>query len=141
VRELLGLIGDYLRAVEECLCLFDSKFGRRDLVRAKWAGDISQHGRLSKDAEYHLHGIGCTVEFLDHEVDFDFANLEGDVGFDAWRLWRYAKQFPDQYPSYQEEAAIKGALAVALTRGVISRFDDANRPFGKLLQLRTGGSA
>jgi|EndMetStandDraft_7_1072992.scaffolds.fasta_scaffold19342_3 hypothetical protein len=117
---IANLITDYLSAVEECLVLFEQKFGRRDLVRAWREGVIPQAGELADGIEYQMHGIGCGVEYTDHDVDFDFAN-QHEVGVDAWRLWRYAKQFPKVYPHYQECDAVEAALAEGLSNGTISR--------------------
>lgn len=119
---IVDLITDYLSAVEKCLALFDQKFGRRDLVRARRERVIPQSGKLSDDIEYQMHGFGCAVEYADHDVDFDFAN-QHEVGVDAWRLWRYAKQFPDRYPGYQELAAVEVVLAEAISDGTVSRIE------------------
>lgn len=118
VMAIVNLIIDYLRAVEECLLLFDRKFGRRDLVRAWREGVIPQTGELAQGIEYQMHGVGCSVEFGDHYVDFDFAS-QHNVGFDAWRLWQYANQFPNRYVAYQEHAAVKAALADCLLNGAV----------------------
>ncbi|WP_372501208.1 hypothetical protein P7L66_05955 (plasmid) [Tistrella mobilis] len=119
---MMGLIVNYLSEVEECLILFEKKFGRRDLVRAWRCGAISQKGLLTNDIVYCMHGVGCVVEYPDHEVDFDFANQD-EVGFDAWRLWRYAKQFPNLYPEYQKLAAVEAAIADGLSSGTINRIE------------------
>jgi hypothetical protein len=91
-------------------------------MKAAGEGVLPRSGELSDGVEYQLHGIGCRVEFPDYEVDFDFASSV-DVGFDAWRLWIYAEQFPDRYPDYQERAAVEAALADLVAAG-------AARPFG-----------
>ncbi|QZP08484.1 hypothetical protein [Caenibius sp. WL] len=119
---MLNLITDYLTAVEECLDLFDQKFGRRDLIRAWREGAIPQQGELPGGVEYQMHGVGCAVEYADHDVDFDFAN-QHEVGFDAWRLWLYAEQYPERYPAYQARDAVEAALAECLSNGAIRRVE------------------
>lgn len=104
-----NLIAEYLEAVEKCLTLFEAKFGRRDLIRAWREGDLSPSGVLTDGVNYHLHGVGCVVEYQDFDVDFDFATRD-KVGFDAWRLWMFAKQFPERYPDYQERSAIQAGI-------------------------------
>lgn len=84
-----------------------------------------------------MHGVGCRVEFPDHEIDFDFANGQ-EVGFDAWRLWVYAGQFPERYPEYQKRHAVEVALAECCSDGTISRIEckypgEGN---GRLFRLR-----
>ncbi len=133
---IANLITDYLLAVEECLALFDQRFGRRDLVRAWREGVIPQTGELADGIEYQMHGVGCGVEYTDHDIDFDFANKH-EVGVDAWRLWRYAKQFAELYPDYQERDAVEAALAAGLSDGTISRMESKYPGEGndKLLRL------
>jgi hypothetical protein len=65
-----------------------------------------------------MHGVGCAVEFADHDVNFDLANRQ-DVGFDAWRLWSYATQFPVRYPHHQELKAVEAALVACLSEGTV----------------------
>ncbi|WP_372006069.1 hypothetical protein P7L74_12645 [Tistrella mobilis] len=117
------LVVKYLSEIEECLVLFEKKYNRRDLVRAWRSGAIPQNENLTAGITYSMHGVGCTVEYNDHEVDFDFANRY-EVGFDAWRLWRYAKQFPDLYPQYQSLPAVEAAVADGLSKGTISGIDN-----------------
>lgn len=114
------LVEDYMAAVEECLVLFERKFGRRDLMKAASEGLIAKSGALADGVEYDLHGIGCRVEFSEREVDFDFATPEGDVGFDAWRLLIFAERFPEQYPEYQEKASVERALADLVASGMVT---------------------
>lgn len=119
---MLNLITDYLSTVEECRILFDQKFGRRDLIHAWREGVIPQQGELRSGVEYQMHGVGCAVEYTDHLVDFDFANQD-EVGFDAWRLWLYAEQYPERYPEYQAYDAIEAALMECLSSGAIRRVE------------------
>jgi hypothetical protein len=119
------LIKDYLSAVDGCLYLFNEKFGRRDIVRAWKEGVIPQSGELSANASYRMHGVGCAVEFPEYDVDFDFAKQD-EVGFDPWRLWRYAKQFPRTYPDYQELTAVEAAVAGAVADMTVSRMEGAS---------------
>lgn len=112
------LVEDYMATVEECLVLFERKFGRRDLLKAASEGAIAKSGALADGVDYTLHGIGCRVESSKREVDFDFATSEGDVGFDAWRLLIFAGQFPEQYPEYQEKASVESALADLVASGL-----------------------
>ena len=103
------LIADYLQQVESCLAIFEAKFGRRDLIRAWREGILPPTGELADGVKFHIHGVGCSVEKSDYDIDFDFATRD-EVGFDAWRLWRFAKQFPTRYPDYQERSAVEAGL-------------------------------
>lgn len=114
------VIAEYLQQVEKCLSLFESKFGRRDLVRAWRERAIPQAAELAEGIEYHMHGVGCAVEFSDYDVDFDFASPD-QAGFDAWRLWLFAKQFPERYPEYQDREVVESALNRLIEAGAIAR--------------------
>lgn len=118
------LITDYLQQVENCLVLFEAKFERRDLIRAWREGVIPLTGELADGLEYNMHGYGCAVEYPDYDVDFDFAAPD-KVGFDAWRLWRFANQFPERYLDYQELSAVEAAVDAIVTDGVAARVADA----------------
>ena len=120
------VISEYLQQVEKSLILFEGRFGRRDLVRAWREKIIPQEGELAEGIEFRMHGVGCAVEFPAYDVDFDFASRDR-VGFDAWRLWLFAKQFPDRYPLYQDREAIVAALAERIDAGAIARVE-ANYP-------------
>ena len=116
------LIADYLQQVEKCLALFETKFGRRDLVRAWREGVVPQTGELAEGIVYQMHGVGCGVEYPDYDVDFDFATRD-EVGFDAWRLWMFANQFPNRYPEYQDRTAVEAAVDALLAEGTATRVD------------------
>lgn len=137
------LISDYLDEVERCLFFFETKFGRRDLIRAWREGFVPVRGELTEGVKYQMHGVGCAVEFPTHEVDFDFASAE-EVGFDAWRLLMYAEQFPNKYPEYQGERLIESALLECLQEGLIVHADapyigEANRNLYLLRRSREVG--
>ena len=125
MKTIFDLATEYLSAVEGCLVLFERKFGRRDLIRAWREGVFPREGMLADEVKYVIHGVGCAVEFADHFVDFDFSGT-CEVGFDAWRLWRYATQFPEAYPDYQDYAAVEIALADGLSAGAFMRADSTS---------------
>ena len=114
------LIADYLQKVEHCLALFEAEFGRRDLIRAWREGILPPTGELADGVEYHMHGVGCAVEYSDYDVDFDFATRD-EAGFDAWRLWMFAKQFPERYPDYQERSAVEAGVDAIVAEGTAAR--------------------
>jgi hypothetical protein len=130
----LQLIEDYLNAVEQCLDLFEDRFGRRDLMIAFREGVFSRTGELKEGVEYSIHGIGCRVLFADDlMVDFDYAS-ELEIGFDAWRLWLYAGHFPKRYAGFLELEAVELAFHRVAAEGKIVPFE----PNGRLHRLTTG---
>ncbi len=99
-NDLLLLISDFLAEVKLSLELCEKKFGSRSLHQLWKDKKISQRGEISDGVSYQLHGNGCMFEFPDHCVDFDFGPEERADGFDAWRLYNYACEYPDKYPKY-----------------------------------------
>jgi hypothetical protein len=57
VTKIVSLIREYLLAVEQCLSLFERKYGRRDLVRAWREGVISQVGELADGISYQMASV------------------------------------------------------------------------------------
>ncbi|MFJ3008834.1 DUF6896 domain-containing protein [Pseudomonas fluorescens] len=104
------LITDFLEDVESTLKLLEKKFGSRSLHQLWKDKKISQRGEVSEGISYQLHGIGCMIEFPDHCIDFDFGPNERTDGFDAWRLFNYACDHPEKYPSYTKLENIEAGL-------------------------------
>ena len=104
---LLPIIQDYLRDVRRGVDAFRRDIERDDIIAAWRDGAIGKDGVLSDGTKYELHGIGCTFYFTDCEVDFDFGVSGRIDGFDFWRLWDYARQFPDRYPYYPDKSSMK----------------------------------
>jgi hypothetical protein len=125
--KLLDLVSKYNSEVSTCLSLFNETFGRTDLIRAWREGKIPQEGQLP-GAHYRLHGVGCAVEYEDRIIDFDFGNWT-ETGFDAWRLWSYANQFPKDYPDYQDLTSVEMALKSSEDEGKIAKFPDNGKLF------------
>nr|WP_143066881.1 hypothetical protein [Sphingobium sp. YR768] len=106
-----------MEAVEEALALFNNRFGRRDIIKSWREGVIPESGQIRQGVAYQMHGIGCWVDISGEEMDFDFA-YSNDIGFDAWRLWSYAKQFPERYPD-NDKAAVEHELEEAVGAGLV----------------------
>ncbi|MBD9598142.1 hypothetical protein IB270_35620 [Ensifer sp. ENS05] len=119
MSELLILARDYLAEVEGCLDLFESKFGRRDIIKAWREGTLEREGLLNETIGYQIHGRGCQVEFADHDVEFDFMDWDGAVGFDAWKILAYAQQFPERYPKLTSNAHVEQELQLCIETGAI----------------------
>lgn len=123
LERLLDLIRDYQAAVEEAITHFERHRGlERPQHPQDWiSSSLPQTGFI--DAEqtlpYFLHGYGCAVRLPSGGVDWDFG-LEGQTdGFDAWRLWQFARSRPTAFPEFQEEAVLQAAFAEAKARGYL----------------------
>jgi len=118
--EFLQLAHVYVAEVKMCIGLFERQFGRKDVIRAWREGSLPQTGLLPGNIRYQIHGRGCQVEFVDHDIDFDFADWEGNFGFDGWKLWLFSSQFPQNYPNLQHQKAVEEAVQKHLSDGAIS---------------------
>ena len=120
---LLNLIKDYRECVDECVELLVNKFG--DLY---FLQEVNQ-GRIPRELEildrtYCFHGIGCSVESPEIEVNFDFGPNGRHDGFDAWRLYSYATATPEKYPELTDKKAIEDGLQKLKNDGLISKSGD-----------------
>jgi hypothetical protein len=89
-----GLIRRYVDAAEWVLRLLRDSHGISDPLSAYWGGAVPQSGRLSNDlgGQYCFHGVGCYFTLNDLRIDVDFEPGQAAVGFDAWRLVRFARE-------------------------------------------------
>lgn len=118
-QEFKKLVSFYLHSVALTVWILQQEWGRSDLLYAVFSRQIPRQGNLHTGEEYQFHGIGCWVEFATYKVDFDF-DFDGKIdGFDAWRLWLIAKQFPKEFPSYQELEDVEGGLYHAVRKRAI----------------------
>ncbi|MDL2275966.1 hypothetical protein LJC22_07565 [Desulfosarcina sp. OttesenSCG-928-G10] len=92
-NQLLLLINDYLFQSKRAVSFLKDNFGKINLLRSVRKGEIPKDGMI-KTIEYSFHGVGCIVFFDDCFIDFDFGPNGRFDGFDAWRLFDFAKQFP-----------------------------------------------
>lgn len=119
MSDLITVIQAYRKEVENGLLLFQMQIGRQDLIAAWREGLLEKSGVLSDGTEYEFHGVGCCLFVNDHEVDFDFSVGGRSDGFDSWKLWRYAKQFPDRFPRYQSKDEVEKDFRELVATGVI----------------------
>ncbi|WP_155956593.1 hypothetical protein [Rhizobium sp. CF080] len=124
MSDFLHLVHEYVAEVKMCIDLFDQHFGRKDIVRAWREGKLPQTGILPGNIRYQIHGKGCQVEFATHDIDFDFADWEGNFGFDAWKLWLFASQFPEKYPQLQHQGIVEEEMKRYVLNGSISAIND-----------------
>ncbi|GGG23590.1 hypothetical protein GCM10010924_61430 [Rhizobium wenxiniae] len=120
IDEFEKLTNEYVAEVIFCISLFSRQFRRKDVIKAWRDGVVPQAGVLPGNIRYQLHGKGCQVEFTDHDVDFDFLDWDGNYGFDSWKLWMFAKQFTERYPSLQTLESVEYNLQRCVMSGAIA---------------------
>jgi radical SAM superfamily enzyme YgiQ (UPF0313 family) len=110
-EDALRLIRDYQEAVAKAVVQLLKDLGEERFLHGSPGHAYPRKGRLSNGSEYSFHGKGCLVTLCDEtNVDWDFGPGGRTDGFDNWRLWRFAKQFPTRYPNFQERDAVTRAL-------------------------------
>ncbi len=103
------LIDEYQVAARKVALALRAGFGRDDLLRAWRSGGIPKDGVIS-GIEFSFHGVGCRATVDGVEVDFDFGPDGRTDGFDAWRLWYFARQNPKRYPQFKRLEDVEAAL-------------------------------
>ncbi len=104
------LINDFISMVESSTRIFELKFGTRDIRRLWRTNAIKRRGRVTRGAKYELHGIGCRINLSTGSVDFDYGPNGEINGFDAWRLYNFARERPSKHRKYCDEETIKKEL-------------------------------
>lgn len=114
------LVDGYIKRVSRGLMNFKQLIGDAHPLSA-WRGKIiPQKGKLSAEINYEFHGIGCLFIYSDCEVDFDFSPDIKLIGFDLWRLSKYADSFENN-PYYRNKDALKEDFEEALDKNIISK--------------------
>lgn len=102
---------DFQQSIKTVSEIFYSHYNRKDLLSAWHDGTIPKQGaNLGKIDDYSFHGSGLYARIGKVEVDFDFGLNERIDGFDAWRLWHFARLKKETYPYFQEEDKIQSEL-------------------------------
>ena len=120
----VALIGEYRAKILEAAALFRRYKGvdSGSLMFWRRAG-LPIRGFLDsgRTVGYYFHGNGCRVSLPGWEVDWDFGHDGRLDGFDAWRLWQFAKDGTDQFPEFERKETLEDVFREALARGVIHR--------------------
>lgn len=121
-ERLAELIHEYQDRVFEAVKLFEKNKGitQEELMYA-WHNGLSNEGFLDSEQsiEYYFHGIGCCVIFPNREVDWDFGYGGRIDGFDAWRLWVFAKEGTENFLEFRQKEILEIAFNEAIVKGVI----------------------
>jgi len=109
---IIDLIHDYMRAAEDGIREMKRSFGATNLLRARRENLLPTQGTAQGKAtlKFSFHGVGCAVTTEHYVVDFDFDENGECAGFDAWRLWQFAKSRTGYYGSIESQDAITSSL-------------------------------
>jgi hypothetical protein len=130
IERFVKLIQEYQAAVLEAASLFEKYKGvtQNNLSRARFEG-LPNDGFLDPEQtiEYYFHGVGCCVTYPNKMVDWDFGNNGRLDGFDAWRLWVFAKEGTNNFPEFKQQEAINKAFREAEIQGIIYKQNWVNK--------------
>lgn len=124
----LILINDYLEKVKYYVQQLQVLTNETNLLRSRRLGIIPVNGKLLDGTEYWFHGVSCSITNTSYIIDFDFG-ADGIIdGFDAWRLWEYAKSYPEKYSSITSIKVIELELSNMENKGLIHKLDKLPKP-------------
>ena len=116
-QTLEDLISEYLEEVEKATNLLELSFGTKNILGLWRSKQIPQRGKLSDDATYELHGIGCRVYISEKCIDFDYGPDGRIDGFDSWRLYIYACEVPKKYKKYTNKTTLEREFSEYVEKG------------------------
>jgi len=116
-ENLSKLIRDYQRRVSEAVGMLEANGISRPSSNIQWATNgVKGRGLLPDGFTYYKHGYACAVDGPAWSVDFDFGDAGQIDGFDAWRLFDFARKRLGEY-GFESEEEIKSAVELAATAG------------------------
>lgn len=111
---LRALINRYLSAANSASASLIAEFGERRLLFAWRQGKIPEYGTLMNGQTFRFHGIGCRFTGCDSaDIDVELTDDGTVAGFDAWRLYHFCRQFPENRETFESLVAELRALADA----------------------------
>jgi hypothetical protein len=116
-RRLSKLILDYQRRVAEAVKMVEANGIPRPVSNTSWATSHDP-GRMSLPGgfTFYKHGFGCSVDGPEWGIDFDFG-ADGQIdGFDAWRLFAFARRRLSEY-GFTSAEEIESAVYLAADAG------------------------
>jgi len=101
--ELRTLIESYLTAANAELLVARSELQTDELLRAWKSGEIPAIGYLSTGRKFRFHGLGCRFTEGGDAVDLEIELTRNSevAGFDAWRLFHFARQFESNENTFE----------------------------------------
>jgi hypothetical protein len=65
------------------------------------------------------------IEYPEYCVDFDFGPNGRTDGFDAWRLYNYACEFPEKHAKYTNFATVESELNQYIQENMVKKMDNS----------------
>jgi hypothetical protein len=111
-RTIVDLVHDYLRAAEDGIREMKRASGVSNLPQARREKLIPAQGSVEGQVSFlfSFHGVGCAITFEHYRVDFDFDEDGECAGFDAWKLWQFAKSRGGHYGPIENRDVLMRSL-------------------------------
>jgi hypothetical protein len=84
--------------------------------------------------KFSFHGVGCLFTSDQFSVDVDFDEHGTCAGFDAWRLWQFAKSQRGRYGQLENQEVIQRNLVELEAAGGVAKTGKLPNP--EMLQLK-----
>ena len=116
--ELLSLIEAYCTKAENLVPRLAMALNiKLPITNLEWAAlDIKTSGTTNDGLGYFKHGFGVEIQFKGGIIDIDFGNNGEYKGFDAWRLYKFAKESRID-TRYKNEIDLKNDIIQAQSLG------------------------
>lgn len=101
------LVADYVADASRIInCVVDA-WKTSDLLTAWWSSEKPASGSVplpdGRTVAYRFHGRGCYFTHDDLRIDVELCEDAKTIGFDSWRLFRYAEETLKRTDIQQEE--------------------------------------
>lgn len=90
--QLLPIVRQYLRMAEDAVSSLRNEYQSSNVLAARRDGIVPKSGVLRDGWSFNFHGVGCRFEKGASAIDVDFGPGGRSDGFDAWRIWRFARE-------------------------------------------------
>ncbi len=90
------LIRNYVKDAAQVIAALRTSFGCRNLTAAVTSTQIPRLGEIHHEIlgaiSFQFHGRGCFASVGSLKIDIELCGDSDIIGFDAWRLCRYASE-------------------------------------------------
>ncbi|NTW16531.1 MAG: hypothetical protein HGA41_03610 [Syntrophaceae bacterium] len=120
---LIRVITTYHRFIRRAIHHLQVTYHYDDVIQALKCGVIPRTGG-AEEHPFSFHGIGCSMEIDGYVVNWDFGPGGRIDGFEAWKLWEFTHDHPEEFGAYAELASLRSAITDLIAQGSVSTMRD-----------------
>jgi hypothetical protein len=117
---LLQLIHRFVGAASKHARQLRLELQKDDLLLSVKSKTVPATGILGDGTKYTFHGVGCSIESGEGDINFDFGPYGRCDGFDGWRLSAYARQF-SEFTELRDREVVEAGLIHLVAQGIVMR--------------------